>query len=1385
MENQDLNVRLAALSPAKRALLEQKLKQAALDKPFEAVPIPRRTERVSAPLSFAQQRLWFLSQLEAASSSYNESSAIRLRGPLSRAALQAAIDQLMERHEVLRTYLVTVEGEPRQVVNEAVKIDLPVIDLRGVPIDRREQELQQTLWSDMRRPFDLSRELPLRLTIVQTGDQEHVLLKVMHHIASDGWSTAIFWRELGLYYRDFLAGNLTNLPALPIQYQDYAVWQRAWLQGEILQEQLNYWKKTLAGLEPLNLPTDRQRIAGKKSPAARAALDLEDDLTASLKALSRQHGVTLFMTLLAAFQTLLQRYCGQSDIVVGSPIAGRTKPELESLIGFFVNTLVLRLDLANDPTFVQLLLQARDVALGAYAHQELPFEKIVEELNPVRDLDTLPLFNVMFAHQTFSQVAVEFAGLEVSAIDVPSLDAKFDLFLAVIEREGHLRLRVDYAADLFDAATMERVLVNFQMLLQSIVAHPERRISELDLIAPVEKQKLLLEWNDTKKEYLRDKCVHELFDAQAQKTPDAVALICQDQQLTYGALNTRVNQLAHYLQQLGVGPGDAVALCMERSIEVVLGLLAVLKAGAVYVPLEPQYPEERLRFMLEDTRATVMLTQQAIVEDRKWRMEDGSSPSSMIKSQSAIVCLDRDWPEIGRQSEAAPENYSTPDDLAYIVYTSGSTGVPKGVLGHHRGLVNRFAWMWNVYPFEPGAVCCQKTSLCFVDSLWELLGPLLRGVPTIIVPEAEAKDPAALITTLADHQVSRIVLVPSLLRAMLEVHRNLQARLPKLKFWVSSGEALSGELIQAFRRGLPDSRLINLYGSSEVAADATCWEVDGDSPLIGRPIDNTQVYILDEHRSLVPVGVSGELFIGGDGVVHGYLNQTELTAERFIKHSFDGVSQQRLYKTGDRARYRADGNIEFLGRRDHQVKVRGHRIELGEIEATLTQHPKVRQCAVVLNESREPPSDSWLVAYFTSTAVIAPDELRKFLRQKLPEPMIPAVFVTLETLPLTPSGKPDRQALAKLAGAASLDHATFVKPRTPNEQMLAEVWAEVLKVERVGVDDNFFDLGGHSLLLVRLSARIKKVTGQDIPLATLFRAPTIAQLAACFERESHSETSSTLIPIQPGGSQPPFFCAHGAWGSVVFCAELSRRFGQDQPFYGLQAPGMEGEQEPLTKIEDMAAHHVREIRRVQPDGPYFLAGLSLGGLIAFEMAQQLVAHGQRVALLALIDTHRPAPRSWARVWGARARRLLTDDVFGRVVFHGRNLVLSSAGMGSTYTREKTRFLAKKVAAKLQFDHQGSQAHLSDVYAVKVRKANFTAMRRYQPRPYPGRVCLLTTPDSPFAKQGERGGWQELALGGLDTQVVPGNHSTMLSESHVGVLAETLRRCLQDAQASQR
>lgn len=1050
--------------------------------------IPRRETFSACPLSFGQERLWFLNQLEPESPVYNESSALRLIGLLDVEALEKTFNYVIARHEVLRTTIALVDGNPRQRIAACRTIELAAIDLRSHFAKDRDAEARRLIDETIHRPFDLSSDLMLRALLLRLDDQEHILLVVKHHIASDGWSSGIFWQEITALYQAFTSGRPAELRELPVQYADYAAWQRERLQGELLETQLSYWRKQLENVKALQLPTDRPRPAIQSFQGARQTLLLSNDLSQALRALSRHEGVSLFMTLLAAFQILLHRYTGQEDIAVGSLISGRNRADIEGLIGFFVNTLVLRTDASGVPTFIELLRGVRGVCMGAYSHQDLPFEKLVQELQPERSLNANPLFQILFQLNNGPRTLVDLPAIQVEDLDLDIRVSKFDLSLIVADNGEVITGRIEYNTDLFNPDTIERMLGHFRNLLEGIVANPEQRISELPLLTEAERHQLLIEWNDTATDYRKDKCIHQLFEEQVERTPEAVAVVFEDQQLTYGEFNTRANQLAHFLSKQGVGPETLVGIYMERSLEMAVGLLGILKAGGVYVPLDPEYPKERLAFMLEDARATVLLTQEQLIEK--------------IPPHSAeVVCLDKDWEKIAAENGKNPISNTTTENLAYVIYTSGSTGNPKAVMIPHSAIVNHMLWMQDVFPLSNTGRVLQKTSFTFDAAVWEFYAPLLAGAILVMAPP-DHSDVASWAKQVAERQVAVLQVVPSVLRVLLD-----QTELDEwqgLRRLYCGGEQLPTELAERLSASLPSVELYNLYGPTEATIDAICGVCssnrEGAVVPIGRPIANTQVYLLDSYLSPVPIGIPGELYIGGEGLARGYLSRPDQTAEKFIPNPFSEQPGARLYRTGDLARYLPDGNIEFLGRTDHQVKIRGFRIELGEIESVLSQHPLVRE--VVLQAREDDVGDKRLVAYvvLSEEQACSANELRSFLKQKLPEYMIPSAFVFLDTLPLTPNGKVDRKALPVPDSSRAGLEESYVPPRTVVEEIIAGIWGEVLKVEKVGIHDNFFELGGHSLLATQVMSRLREALQVDLPLRTLFEVPTVAELALNIEQ---------------------------------------------------------------------------------------------------------------------------------------------------------------------------------------------------------------------------------------------------------------------------------------------
>ena len=1056
--------------------------------------VERGSERdARLPLSYAQQRLWFIDQMEPGNAAYNMAGAVRLEGRLELEALEYAINEVVRRHEALRTRIEVEAGEPAQVIDQWEPKRLERIELTGLALEEREEEARRIAREEAGTGFDLSRGPLLRVKVLKLEEEEHVLLYTMHHIVSDGWSMGILIREVGALYDACGAGGESPLEELPIQYGDYAVWQREYLERGILEREVEYWKEQLEGASVMELPSDRARTAAPSYRGGSERIELSSKLSAELRRLSRREGATLFMTLMAAFKALLMRYSGEADVSIGTAIANRTRKGVEGLIGFFVNTLVMRTDLSGNPSFRELIGREREVALGAYEHQEVPFEKLVEEINPQRDLSRSPLFQVMMTLQNATQEALQIGDLKISGIGVEAGTAKFDLTLSLIEEGGDLWGSLEYSRDLYEAETIRRMVRHFERVALEVARDAEQRIREIELLSAAEREQVVITWNETAVEYLRDRTIHGLFEEQVEQWPERVAVVYEEQELSYRELNRRANQLAHHLRRLGVGPDARVGICVERSVEMVEGLLGILKAGGAYVPLDPAYPSERLGYMLEDSAPAVLLTHDAALAAPARR-----SP------ELPIVNLESDAWQWAGQSERNPdrtgmEAYS----LAYVIYTSGSTGTPKGVMNEHRGVVNRLMGMQQDYGLGECDAALQKTPVSFDVSVWEFFWPLLSGARLVVALPGGHKNPSYLARTIQQQNITTMHFVPSMLQLFLEDGEASEYR--SLARVICSGEALSAALAERFSERLPDTELYNLYGPTEAAIDVTAWNCRkgtvGIGVPIGRPVANTRIYILDAPHQLAPVGVAGELHIGGAQVGRGYFNRPELTAERFLPDPLGREAGARVYRTGDLGRWLPEGEIEFLGRDDFQVKIRGFRIELGEIETRLMNHPEVREAVVQAREESE--GGKRLVAYYTGAEVGA-EALRAHLSSALPEYMAPAAYVWLESLPLMPNGKLDRRALPAPDGDDYLRRGDE-PPVGETEIKLAGIWAELLKLERVGRHDNFFEIGGHSLLAVQTLSRLRQTLGAEAPLAAFFARPVLADFALAVARASQTK----------------------------------------------------------------------------------------------------------------------------------------------------------------------------------------------------------------------------------------------------------------------------------------
>lgn len=1331
-------------------------------------------QRRGAPCSQAQRRFWVLDRLDPGDPALNVAVRWRLEGSVSVATVERAFRLIIARHEVLRSYFEQVAGEPVQLVAPRVSFSIPFIDLSASPATEALTEAERIARVEARASFELTTPPLIRVTLLQVTRDLAYLLVTAHHTVCDGWSVGILAREFGEICAAAHAGRIPALPDLPVSYSEFAEWQGLHLAGGAWQHEVDYWVESLRGASYFEIATDHSRPATPTNASEIVSVLLDRALTKDLDRLAHDHQCTLFMAVLAALFTVLHRYSGETDIAIGTQVAGRDEVELEQLVGVFINTLILRCNLEGDPTFSELLWRARDLVSGAYEHPHVALEKLIEVLKPRRELNRNPFFSVNFIYQRSFIENRNYGSF--SLVDVPSFSAGalYDLNFFMVERPEGWRLSCEYRKDLFERATVEGLLHHLQNVLRAATVQPKRPVSMLPMLDETERHRLVVELNRTEANYALHKTLPEMLIEQAAQTPHSTALIFEGVSMTYAELDARSNRVAHHLRGLGVGPEVLVAVCMDRSLELLVALCGVLKAGGAYVPLDPEYPPARLAFMMGDCRARVLLTQDAL-RDR------------LPEHEAHAVFLDRDWPLIEASPATGMESGLTPDNLAYVIYTSGSTGQPKGAMNTHRAVVNRLVWMQEAYHLDPRDSVLQKTPISFDVSVWELFWPLLYGARLVIARPGGHRDPAYLCEVIERFGVSIAHFVPSMLNVFLQ--RDESRRCRSLRDTICSGEALAADTVNAFLGTLP-GRLHNLYGPTEAAVDVTAWRCgrlpSGASVPIGKPIANVRLYVLDGRQQLAPFGAPGELYIGGVAVARGYLDRPELTRERFINSPF--VPGERLYRTGDLVRYRPDGDIEFLGRRDHQVKLRGLRIELGEIEAALRDCSGMRDAAVVVRT--DAPGDARLVGYVVAgdPARLSIANLRAQLGSRLPEYMIPAAFVPLDALPLNPNGKLDRAALpapqqqaAPTSPAQALDEL---------ERRLAALWCEILHCGEIDRTANFFELGGHSLLAARLLGRIETEFGQHLTLAGIFKSPTLVEQAALLRRGNARDFEfRQVIKLQPNGSRPGIIAIHN---TGIFYG-LCKRLGSDQPFTSLQLfdPSLPSASLP-DSIEAIAASYVDLIKRVQPKGPYTLAAWCIAGVLAFEVARQLQERGEEVPLLIVMDTWAPGylkRLSWLGAhlaeysyrwklisleWEAvRAGRLsLKRFILDRVVVKRVLRLFRASGAGESETATyNTRATGDGDPATFNARVTGDERYDRWLLGNMERIA-----KNYVPRPARVHVNLFRASQEPDGRFLDRDmGWHDIALDGVTTAVVEGNHYTMFQLPGVDSMAEQITR----------
>jgi amino acid adenylation domain-containing protein len=1327
------------------------------------------------PLSYAQQRLWFLDQLMPGSNAYNIPAEMYIKADVKVGALEQALNEVLRRHEALRTTFFVSGSQPAQRVNPAKPVSLPLIDLRSLDETERSAEVDRLRQEDALRPFDLGTGPLLRANLIRINNEHYLLLMNMHHIVSDAWSMGVLLHEMQTLYEAFSHGQPSPLAELEIQYSDYARWQRDWLQGEVLQQEVNYWKQQLDGVPTLlELDTNQPRQLLRKISSARCEVSFSEKLSRSLREFSSQEGATLFMTLMAGFHALLRRYTGQKDILIGTPIAGRDHVELEPLIGFLVNMIPIRTSFNDALTFRDLLKQVRESSFAAYTHQDLPFDKLVEELQPKRAPGRNPIFQAILA---FENAAPE---MEIATVNLPvgvpvNADVKFDLEVHLTDTPDGIRGAFVYSPELFEPALIARMVDHFERLFERTMSNPDKELRALSLLDQAEYRQVVEEWNDTAVAFPDASCIHEIFEQEVEQRGDAIAVEFNEENVTYRELNRRVNVLAHELRRQGVGPEVFVGVMLERSVDLIVTLLAVAKAGGVYVPLNLAEPSPRLKFILKDSGVAILVTSKHIAD----RMPE--------TSHLTVVCVDTD--EFRNAEFAAnPVNTVGPDNLAYLMYTSGSTGNPKGVCISHRNILG-LVKSANYAELNSDEIFLQFSPISFDASTFEIWACLLNGARLVMFPPG-TPSLSEMGEFISRTQVTTLFLTTGLFHQFIDADLGSIGAVRQL---LTGGDALSSTHLSKALEQIEHCQFVNCYGPTESTVMVCCYRVTPDYSAtavpIGRPISNSRVYIINGMQP-VSIGERGELFVSGAGLGRGYHNRPELTAEQFLPDPYGPWPGGRLYRTGDAARYLNNGLIQFLGRVDDQLKISGYRIEPGEIESALLEHPEVRAALVLAHE--DTPGDKRLVAYVVANPEQTPsnEELRTHLRERVPEYMVPSLFVLIDEMPLTLHGKVDKAALpAPQVSLSRVGGREYVAPRNGLQQQLVDIWEELFKLHPIGVTDNFFELGGHSLQMIMLIARVEERLGKRVTMAEVFNDPTIEHMSQLIGHGKEKLLQSLLVPLQSEGTKPTLFSPHASGGHVWCYKELVQHIGQDQPFYGVQA--RQPDQGPVfhTQIEAMASDYVEAIRSVQPHGPYLLAGWSMGGVIAFEMARQFQAQGEEIAMLALMDANASDGNLPEFKWGVLLSIFAVDL--------GLNLQNLSTSV--------EEILALPPMAQLrQVWKEAKLAGLvpSDMTLVEFRrvfdifKINAKTLGSYKTEEFRGRITLF----SPEQDIEERifshdedhldwkaknpnstdplKGWDKVATEGVELVVVPGDHFTMMREPHVEVLAQELRTRIQ-------
>ncbi len=1318
-------------------------------KPEEKLPSLEKIKQTEdIQISFAQSRLWFLEQLEEIAGVYNISIAFKLQGNLDIEILEKALNILCKRHESLRTGFEKREGIAVQKISKEVKIKISLVDLKESSNIEKERATKELIKAEQVQGFNLEIAPLLRVKLIIVSDTSYILLLTIHHIISDGWSLGIMTKELSIIYQSLLNKKAIKLPSLSIEYTDFSQWQRQWLQGENSAKQLNYWQKQLSGIPPvLELPIKQARPPVQTFLGSHKKFSIGKEITQELKKLSEDNRVTLFMTLIAAFGVLLSGYTHQDDLVMGSPIANRNQSQIESIIGFFANTLPLRIDIKNNPKFSELLERVRVTCLDAYAHQDIPFEKLVEELNPERNLSYNPLFQVMFALQNVPQSTLEIPEVTTEIIPIERHFSKFDLSLFITETEAGLTGEFEYNTDLFEPETIERLAKHYQTLLQGIIENPERKVKQLPLLTPQEKTQILVEWNNTVTDYPKEKCIHQLFEEQVEKTPDNIAVIDQDKKITYQELNKKANQLAHYLKQLGVKPDTLVGVCVERSIEMFIGLLGILKAGGAYVPLDANYPLERINYIIEDTQIGILLTETKLQE-------------KFLNQEINLICLDSDGLTIIKEKHNnLKSELRSSLDLAYVIYTSGSTGKPKGVTVSHQS-VNRLICNTNYIQIKESDRIAQISNHSFDAATFEIWGALLSGASLIIIEKELALSPQKLSQYIQKNKITILFLTTALFNQISSIYPQAFSQ---LKYLLFGGESVEPKWVkEILNKGKPQN-LLHVYGPTENTTFSTWYQVETISEMttvpIGRPISNTQIYILDFCLQPVPIGVTGEIYLGGDGLVRGYLNRPKLTAEKFIANPF---GEGRLYKTGDLAKYLADGNIEYIGRIDNQVKIRGFRIELGEIEATLNQHPDIKDSLVMATENQG--KGKYLITYvIRENQQLKASEIEEFLQIKLPDYMIPSVYAFIDKFPLNNNGKIDTKALPNVSLETCRENK-LIPPSNKIENKLSKIWQDVLGIEKIGIKDNFFTLGGHSLLATQILWKATEEFDINIPLKVLFENPTIEKIALYiyskannFNQKKLSNDTSVIVINEQGNKVPLYFI-----NSTGIANIFKNYLDQSQPLYSLNIFGLTNRiNKPFNELtmKDFAQYIVEDLLISQPHNSYKLVGYCQDGALTLEIAQKLKSKGYTVDLLCLIDVN----------FDREQKQRLP-------VFHYLQMMYE---FKLTYIKSKIKYYFDNFLKKIKtnkFNESRNNYQISDMKnKIKLDEELYSHYLKlfleYKPSCYQGKIVSLESKEFSSLKKPTL---SLIAEEGFEDYSINSLHQTLFEEPYIKLLAQKIK-----------